>query len=210
MKLGADNRKKTLLAAGLFIVALLLLFRTFIGGGTQASAARPITPAGSQVTQALESKAATPARPTVPRRTARRGRQPAAEQPNITASLDPRLRLDLLNAAERTTYEGSGRNIFRAEAEIPKPIAPAIVENKPEDALPPQPPPPPPIPLKFFGFASGPGEPKKVFLVQGDDIFVAKEGDIVNRRYKIVRIGSNSIEVEDVLNNNRQTLPLAG
>jgi hypothetical protein len=70
------------------------------------------------------------------------------------------------------------------------------------------PPPPPPINLKFFGFANKPGEPKKIFLSQGEDVFIAGEGDIVDRRYKILRITPVSVEVEDVLNNNRQSIPL--
>ncbi len=37
---------------------------------------------------------------------------------------------------------------------------------------------------------------------------MAKEGDIVNRRYKILKINNNSVDVEDVLTNNRQTLYL--
>jgi hypothetical protein len=44
--------------------------------------------------------------------------------------------------------------------------------------------------------------------MQGEDIFVAVEGDIVDRRYRILRISSTTVDVEDVLNNNRQTLPL--
>ena len=70
------------------------------------------------------------------------------------------------------------------------------------------PPPPPPIDLKFYGFASRKDGYKRIFLSKGEDIFIAKEGDIVDRRYKIVRIGQNSVDVEDVLTNNRQTLPL--
>ena len=124
-------------------------------------------------------------------------------------SLDPTLRLDLLTTSEGTKYEGKGRNIFRAEAEvIPQAKFPAI---KPGPVPPPEaqgPPPPPPIPLRFYGFASRPGEPKKIFLSQGDDVFIAGEGDIVDRRYKILQISPNSVEVEDVLTNNRQSLPL--
>jgi hypothetical protein len=62
--------------------------------------------------------------------------------------------------------------------------------------------------LKFFGFASKPGETKKVFLSQGEDVFIAAEGDIIDRRYKILRITPLSVEVEDVLTNNRQSIPL--
>ena len=49
---------------------------------------------------------------------------------------------------------------------------------------------------------------KRYFSAHGEDIFVAKEGDIVNRRYKILKINNNSVDVEDVLTNNRQTLYL--
>jgi hypothetical protein len=44
--------------------------------------------------------------------------------------------------------------------------------------------------------------------LSGDDVFLAREGEIVNRRYRIIRITNNSVEIEDVLNNNRQTTPL--
>jgi len=62
--------------------------------------------------------------------------------------------------------------------------------------------------LKFYGFASKPGEPKRVFLSQGEDVFIAGEGDIVDRRYKVLRITPTQVEIEDVLNNNRQNIPL--
>jgi hypothetical protein len=62
--------------------------------------------------------------------------------------------------------------------------------------------------LKFFGFSNKPGEPKKVFLSQGEDIFVAVEGDIVNRRYRVLHISPAAVDIEDVLNNNRQSIPL--
>jgi hypothetical protein len=70
------------------------------------------------------------------------------------------------------------------------------------------PPPPPPINLKFYGFANSKDGSKRIFLSQGEDIFVAKEGQVVDRRYRIVKINPNSVDVEDVLTNNRQTLPL--
>ncbi len=70
-------------------------------------------------------------------------------------------------------------------------------------------PPPPPIPLKFYGFASSPGERKKIFLKQGEDVFVAGEGEIVNRRYKVIRISPTSVEIQDLVNSGPpQNIPL--
>jgi hypothetical protein len=122
--------------------------------------------------------------------------------------LDPTLDLDLLRQSEEIKYAGKGRNIFIAgpPPEIEKPLKNPALDKQAQ--LPPQPPPLPPINLKFFGFASRPGEPKKIFLSQGEDIFVAAEGDIVNRRYRVVHIAPTAVDIEDVLNNNRQSIPL--
>ena len=192
MKLGADNPKKTGIAIGLMVVSILLLAYMM----------------SSSPTPAPESATATNSSTSTIGKPARRVRNKQASAKVLTDTLDPRLRLDLLKTSEQTTYAGSGRNIFRAEAEvaeIPKPIVPPI----PQPYVPPQPPPPPPINLKFFGFANRSGEPKRVFLAQGEEVFVAAEGDIVNRRYKVMHIGVNSVEIQDVLNNNVQTIPLS-
>jgi hypothetical protein len=202
VKLGTDNSKKTMVAVGLFLVALFMIIRMFGSGGSSSTATAP----------ANTTNAAVP--PAPGRRAAARHGRPAAKTPTagpLTPSLDPRLHLADLRQTESTEYKGKGRNIFLAQVEdvIPKPVAPAIKPSTPVNAQPtvPVPPPPPPIDLKFFGFASTEGV-KRVFLSRGDDVFVASEGDIVNRRYKIVKINSNNIEVLDVLNNNRQTIPL--
>ena len=100
-----------------------------------------------------------------------------------------------------------GGGVFRTDTGVPPP--PPITQPPPPPKTETrEPPPPPPIELKFFGFASKPGEPKRVFLSQGEDVFVAGEGDIVDRRYKILRISPTSVEVEDVLNNHRQEIQL--
>lgn len=128
-----------------------------------------------------------------------------------TASLDPTLHMERMRTAESLTYEGTGRNIFSAAAApvaIPKPIQPArpthvIVQ------LPQGPPPPPPIDIRFCGyFAEANGSDRQVILVRGDDVLLAKAGDIVLRRYKVLSIAANSIQVDDLQNNNRQTIPL--
>lgn len=52
------------------------------------------------------------------------------------------------------------------------------------------------------------GATKRAFFADGDDIFVAGENEMIRNRYKVVRIGINSAIVEDITNNNQQTLPL--
>ena len=180
-------------AAGLGGVALLLIaYQMFSSPGAPVTAAQPAT-------TATGGKGRT--------RIGRGGKERVVKEER----LDPTLDLRMLAETEQTKYTGSGRNIFVAQVEIPKPLASAV---KPEDLTPvgppapPPPPPPPPINLKFFGFANKPGEPRKAFLSQGDDVFIAVEGDIVDRRYKVIHIGPTSVEVEDVLYNNRQSIPL--
>jgi hypothetical protein len=44
--------------------------------------------------------------------------------------------------------------------------------------------------------------------MEGEDIFVAHEGELVKKRYKVVRIGVNSAIIEDTQFGSQQTLPL--
>jgi hypothetical protein len=131
-----------------------------------------------------------------------------------SAQLDPTLRMEPMLVTESLVYSGSGRNIFSASSapiDIPKPIAPVRQVKAPPPGPPPPPPgppPPPPIDLKFFGTATAANGTRRAFLLHGDDVFLASDGEIVQRRYRILTISANSIVVEDMANNNRQTLPL--
>lgn len=198
MKLGTESRNKVIAAAVLGALALLLVVRALMTPGSSQPAA-----------PAVASVSSTPLAPAV-RKPGGRAKLQARRPSGPPRSLDPELRYDWLKASEDMKYSGEGRNIFSAQAPIPKPVAPGNTDAKKaaEESGPPPPPPPPPINLKFFGFASKPGEPKKVFLSEGEDIFIAAEGEIVNRRYKVVRISPVSVEIEDEMNNHRQSIPL--
>lgn len=194
MQIGAENRTKLIVAVVLMVLAVVLLGRFLFSSSSSSTVSA--TPAD------VDSPAPAPAASV--RVPARVGKVSTAPR-----SLDPTLRYDWLRISEDTKYSGAGRNIFMAQAEvIPQPIAPVVPDKQVVDTGPPLPPPPPPINLKFFGFASKPGQSKKVFLSQGEDVFIASEGDIIDRRYKILRISPMAVEVEDVLNNNRQSIPL--
>jgi hypothetical protein len=196
VKVGAENKTKLIAAIGLGLIAVVLLFSF---GGSSPKAAAPAT-AGNPVPAA---------RPATASRAIARTRTHGKKVSAAPRSLDPTLRYDWLKASEDTKYEGTGRNIFLAQADIPKPVASVKTDaEKAAENGPPPPPPPPPINLKFFGFASKPGESKKIFLSEGEDVFIAAEGDVVNRHYKVLHISPTSVEIEDVLNNNRQSIPL--
>ena len=198
MKVGTENRRNTILAAVLGVVAVIAVAYQFIPSsstiastGTSTSPTSPI----SAITHAM----------------ARHGAG-SSKKEHAPQSLDPTLHLQQLVATEQIKYEGSGRNIFvsQAEVEIPKPLAPgAVGPNDPKPYQVPAVTAQAPIPLKFFGFANQPGEAKKVFLSKGEDVFIAGEGEIVDRRYKVVRISATSVEIQDVVGSGPpQSIPL--
>ena len=196
MQLGLENKKQTKWAIVLGVVAVLAIAYFVVPMFT-----------GSTLATSSSAPVGVPPPGRAPARGAKGKKAPRAE------NLDPTLRLDLLASVEQTQYEGSGRNIFMSEPDpvaIPKPGGPGITDApKTPPYTPPAPPTAPQIPLKFFGFASKVGEPKRVFLSQGDEVFVAGEGEIVNRRYKVVRISPTSVEMQDmVYSGPPQNIPL--
>ncbi|MGH9643496.1 MAG: hypothetical protein ACRD3Q_13865 [Terriglobales bacterium] len=194
MKLGTENRKEVIALAVLGALALLVVSYEFWPSSTVS------TPTTATQNAPAAGRPAT-------RRT-KSGKVVATAEPR----LDPTLDLNLLKQSEEIKYAGNGRNIFveGSVATIDRPKGNGTTDHNQQAGLhiPPPVQPPPPIALKFFGFANEPGEPKRAFLSQGEDVFIAGEGEIVDRRYRVVRIGPNSVEMEDVLYNNRQSIPL--
>jgi hypothetical protein len=203
VQLGLENKKKATWAAALGAVAVLTFAYEVIPMLTTPSTPESSAQAAAPVIPALKAP-----KPGV-RVAAPKGTKKASK----VESLDPTLKLDLLASSEKTEYQGNGRNIFVSQAEdvkIPTPVAAVSPDQMgPQQWHPPAPPPPQPIPLKFYGFASSPGEPKKIFLKNGDDVFVAGEGEIVDRRYKVIRITNTTVEIQDVVGSGPpQTIPL--
>ena len=184
MKIGAENKKKVITMTVLLAIALpltLYSFRGMFGGGSAGS-----PPA---------SRGATP--------------QPGKPSPSVQdPSQDPRLRTDILEWSRQIKYE-PGRDIFHMKA-LPTPTPIQQVRLPTPTPAPPTPTPLPPIPLKYYGYASKPGEPRKVFLADQSDqrVFVVGQGEIVDRRYRLIQIQPSSVIMEDVLTNNRQPIPL--
>lgn len=71
--------------------------------------------------------------------------------------------------------------------------------------------PPQPITLKFIGTVTLPGETGRVaVLSDGKFVYHGREGDIIDGRYRLVRIGEESVQLEYVDGRGRQTIRLTG
>jgi hypothetical protein len=221
-QVGADPKKIGILA-GLVVVAAVAYFYNSNSSGGSGATPTATTPvrrtssvpaaqrAGYRTVQQLAGGAGA------------REFRPSLKPKNVdTAAIDPTLQLDLLAKLKTVNPEAGTRSIF----EIGPPPPAAITEKepakiaivrpfvgpvKPPPEAPGQEPKAPPVPLKFYGFVNKTkAGDKRAFFLDGEDIVIAAEGDMIKKRYKIVRIGVNSAVVEDTnfKSNNQQTLPL--
>ena len=200
MRLGKEDKKKLILAGvlGFFaLFAIYYLYDTLFGGTTSTAPPPPVIVSAPAPGGKAAEKIAT-----------------------TSGQLDPTLHMEAMQVTESLVYSGSGRNIFAAGPppappvqKVVAPIAPPR-PNLPVIAQGPPPPPPTcppvcaPINLKFFGTSTSASGVRRAFLLQGDDVFLAAAGDVVQRRYRVVSVAANSIVIEDMPNTNKQTLPL--
>jgi hypothetical protein len=122
---------------------------------------------------------------------------------------NPRIRVDKLEAASKTEYKSSGRNIFNTVVVQPPPVIP---KPEPVSEQPPPPPPPPPplvLPVKFFGLGTVPyGTVRRAFFTDGEDVFIVPEGEVLMNRFRILRVGNASVDFEEISSGRRGTAPL--
>ena len=138
-------------------------------------------------------------------------------------TIDPTLQIERFSKVQATEVAGGARNVFAFSAAPPPPAAAAVKPAGPEPVVhvsigprqppppapPPPPPPPPPITLKFYGFSTSNENGKRMaYLLDGEEIYIAAEGDTLKRRYKIIRIGPTSVLIEDLDAKRQQSVPL--
>ena len=232
MKMGAE-RKKVVILVALLVVAVIVFFVN--SSSSPDSGYAPPTAKSGVASTATKGPGTAPVDAPAPTgsrqsRAAEREFRPAVRpkrgeaRPDPT-TIDPTLKLDLLAKLQQVNVEGSHRSIFDFGQAPPPPAAkpPVAIAKGPKApnpltpdkpatpvaATPPPTPQAPPVPLKFFGYISASNQPsKRAFFMEGEDIHVVREGDVVKNRYKIVRIGVNSVTVEDMQFKSQQTLPL--
>jgi hypothetical protein len=127
------------------------------------------------------------------------------------------IRLELLQR-ERGELRAPDRNPFRferrASAAAPaRPQAarrPAPIEVVP--TAPPLPPPPPPIPLRFIGFLQPRDAAGRVAVLSDGrgNVFNGREGDVIEGRYRLLRVGNDSADLIYLDGRGRQTIRLSG
>lgn len=183
----APERRNQIVLAALVVVLLGSLYQAF------APAAPDTTPTAvpGGVATATATRAAAP--------TAR-----VAETPDV--------RLEALDQ-DRATPAPAQRNLFRFRPRVAPTAAPAPARAG-GPAVPTRPPAPavptvPPISLKFIGVVEA-TEKSQTYAVLRDDrgVYHGREGDIIEGRYRIIRIGAESIELSYVDGQGRQTIRL--
>jgi hypothetical protein len=104
---------------------------------------------------------------------------------------------------------------FKPKAAPPPPprsqasaAAPPVVVAPPP--VPQGPPPPPPIALKYIGVLETAQGRVAIFRDTGGDIVNGKEGDIIDGRYRLLKIGVESADLAYVDGRGRQTIRLSG
>jgi hypothetical protein len=126
------------------------------------------------------------------------------------------IRLELLQR-QHGPMRNPDRNPFRFErraseapprAQVTRRVAP--IEVAPAGPLPP--PPPPPIPLRFIGFLQPKGGAGRVAVLSDGrgNVFDGKEGDVIEGRYRLLRVGNDSADLIYLDGRGRQTIRLSG
>jgi hypothetical protein len=214
LRIGVDPK---VLVAGLIAVAVGLfwynsrssedsapLVAAVAHGGTanapEAAAVRPRIPASARRARNANNNGSLRLRPIDPTR----------------GDVDPTLRLDLLTRLQRAQLAASGRSLFEV-APAPLPAADQkLLKNPP--TVPKVPPTnsasaaaadqPLNIPLKYYGFAksSDRNEGSQGLFLDGDNVVVGTEGELIMKKYLVVSLTPASARLEDTQLKKGQTL----
>jgi hypothetical protein len=233
MKLGAEPKKVVILAV-LLVVAAVVLYLNFFSGSPSPQRSRPARSAsdsgasgtsGAAAGRSRRSQVAVRARETDPSINQRlQGFRPVFKSSRSDEQLDPTkvdptLRLDLLARLQEIDPKAAARNLFQfgqaprpAAPEpkiIPKPVKPVQTPESIAAAREAAKPKAPPIPLKFYGYVN-PSDPsnKRAFFLDGEEIRIAQEGDVIKKRYEVLQIDSKEATLKDRQFDSEQKLPL--
>jgi hypothetical protein len=145
----------------------------------------------------------------------RSGQTPAASPATMPVA---DVKLELLQH-KRPEREAGERNLFRFQARSAPPAAETrVAVAPPKPAAPPPvpvpsgPPPPPPIGLRYIGLVDAPTQAGRIAILSDGrgNIFYGKDGDIIEGRYKVLKVSPDAAELAYLDGRGRQTIRLTG
>jgi hypothetical protein len=217
MNLTTEDKKRVRFLAMIGLGAGLAGYFNFLSVSSSCPAAAPSVPS--------ERKSAEP-NATHPRQTSgTRSRSdefpPTLHPQSEEEPIDP-LHLELLTRMQDVKLDAGQRNLFQFNTAAPKqrehPAKPAtIVESYPMPTEPVEPlkqrrasPSSPRFTPKYYGLATKQIDGKKTaFFLDGEDIILATEGMTVKRGFKLVKIASSSVIVQDSETTNELTVQIS-
>lgn len=187
--LGTENKRQVQLVVGLFVVIAGIAVWEIYSSMSKPSATAALKPVPVPVLHAL-----------------------APAQKSTRSRLDPVLRLDELSRSEQVEYAGTGRDVFAPIPEhvvVETPLLSGRGNDLPAVLPPVEPPKPPSMDLKYLGYTQTTDRTFTALFTHGDDMFMAKTGDIMFHRFRVGVIQPTSVQVTDLSHNLTQSIAVA-
>ncbi|MFL6415747.1 MAG: hypothetical protein ACJ74Y_08765 [Bryobacteraceae bacterium] len=225
MKVGVDPK---ILVGGLIAFAAILFWYNSRSDDVPSSPARPSTTARTEapastpppVGSASNSRSSS-ARRSSNQLAADRGTLRLRPVDATRGDIDPTLHLDLLSRLQAVGQAPSTRSLFEIGATPPSaavapPIKGPVIMPKPLPGAAATPvsttpgPAPLNIPLRYYGFVrpAETGRTNSGLFLDGDNVLVVSEGQVVKQRFLIVELTPTGARLEDVQLRQGQTLPV--
>ena len=224
MKVGIDPK---ILVGALVAIAAVLFWYNSNSTDTPSSPSRPAATGRADVPAFTPPATASPARGRTSN--ARRSvNQLANDRGTLRlrpvdatrGDIDPTLHLDLLSRLRSVQSAPSSRSLFEVGAAtaaasaapikgpviLPKPLPPPGAAPASASATPP----PLNIPLRYYGFVrpAEVGRTNSGLFLDGDNVLVVSEGQVVKQRFLIVELTATSARIEDIQAKRGQTMPV--
>jgi hypothetical protein len=191
---GADNKRLVLLLA---LLGLAVFFWYYRSGSTEAVPLSALSAAAGRTPAPVTTQPRDPG-------TARGNvRQTSAPQPTVPQALK------LAELEQVPNEPDAGRNPFLFGVKPPPPAPPQPAYTPPVYTPPPAPPPPPPPEVKLVLklVVDGPDGKKRAYLVDPTGaMFEGVDGQIIDGRYRLVKVERTSAIVEFLDGTGRKTL----
>jgi hypothetical protein len=189
----------------LMVAALIVLAGAYYKWGRQPAPVIP-TSTGPQANAAVRV-------PAPPRAGALTSRGAAGgSAPKVDTSMPQALKLAEMEHVPEEPK--AGRNLFRFGVKPPPPPPPYVAPPPPPPAPPPVPQGPPPIPLKLTAIIPDPYVPgrSRAYLTdpKSGAVFEAVEGNVVDGRYRLLKVGQTSVVMSYLDGGGQRTINLGG